>query len=220
MPDGVGVALGEEPQVAVELHLLQRHRPAGQPAVLHDRGEEGESLAPEQFGHLARLVVSHGFPLPTVGLVRHHVPGAQPGDQQVQAVLEGRRERPGEPLVDGGEHDRLVGQRLRAPGVQLLVRRVGQRLGRRPLRLGLPLGGAADDVRPDREQRLLRLPRRHPGRATSSPSTRSIPAKLSGLGRLPASTRGASRVATSASNIRWASARSHSHQGWPCSGPS
>ena len=42
-----------------------------------------------------------------------------------------------------------------------------------------------------------------------------MPAKLSGLGRLPASTRGASRVATSASNIRWASARSHSHQGWP-----
>src|SRR4051794_13994046 len=93
--------------------------------------------------------------------VRRPVACAQAGDQQVQAVLEGRRERAGEPLVDRGQHGRFVGQCRRPARVELLVRRVGQRLRGRPLGFGLPFGGAADHVGADREQRLLRLPGGH-----------------------------------------------------------
>ena len=192
VPDGVGVALGEEPQVAVELHLLQRHGPAGQPAVHRDRGEEAESLALEQFGHLARLVVGHGVPMPNrCSRPTPDVPGAQAGDEQVQAVLEGRRERPGEPLVHGGEHASAC-----RPGPA----RAGRSAPRPPGRAAA--GSSPAPPRPATRWRCRSRRRRSrtasagprpascPAAATSSPSTRSMPAKLSGLGRLPASTRG------------------------------
>ena len=53
----VRAALGEEPQVAVELDLLQRHRAAGQRPPGVGRGEEAEPLTLQQLGDLAGLVV-------------------------------------------------------------------------------------------------------------------------------------------------------------------
>ena len=62
--DLAGAPLGEEPQVAVELDLLQGHRPADQRAVGRDRGEQAGPLVLQQLGDLRGLLRRHATSLP------------------------------------------------------------------------------------------------------------------------------------------------------------
>src|SRR5690554_2790783 len=99
-----------------------------------------------------------GLPSPSGYASLGRVPRAQPVDHQLQAVLERGPRGLVVELAEGSGEVRVV---TAADGSRQLDTESQARLGTGCLLL--PLGGGADDVRAEREQRVLRLPGRQAG---------------------------------------------------------
>src|SRR5690606_26012305 len=64
---GVGAVVSEEPQVAVELDLLQPHGPAHEVAARVDGGEHGDPGVRDELGDLPGALVGHRVLLAVIG---------------------------------------------------------------------------------------------------------------------------------------------------------